>query len=166
MKETILFSDVSVDPIAKVGFGAYLKLESTHIDIGVAKELVKVRHFSNTSSTRLELQTLLWALAENDFSNSKLIIYTDSQNIVGLPGRRKRMEGCNFSNKKGIPLKNKDLYLKFYKILDELDLQLVKLKGHKNSGEKDLLDQLFSLVDKASRVALRDASLSTELKDS
>jgi len=38
-----------------------------------------------TCSAKLELQILLWALSNIQVSGRKVIISTDSQNIIGLP---------------------------------------------------------------------------------
>jgi len=55
--------------------------------------------FEQTSSTKLELQTLLWALGETitlaNGDDMTLTVYTDSQNIIGLPRRRARLEQNN-----------------------------------------------------------------------
>ncbi len=51
-------------------------------------DTIKTKKFENTSSTKLELETLLWALSEINLDNCKIIIYTDCQNIIGLKERR------------------------------------------------------------------------------
>ena len=38
---------------------------------------------------------------------------------------------------------------------DQLDCELVKVRGHQASNQKDDIDKLFTLVDRASRNALR-----------
>jgi len=121
---------------------------------------VKIKRFENTSSTKLELQTLLWALHEIPPTSQQLIIYTDAQNIIGLPARRKRLEQNNYRTAKNKLLRNHELYRSFYQLLDKLNFELVKIKGHLPSKEKDNLARLFSLVDKASRKALRKALVS------
>jgi hypothetical protein len=67
---TLVFSDVSVDPQLKTGFGAYLALTETGIIDNsenapeVLKSKIKVKRFTSTSSTQLEIETLVWALQE------------------------------------------------------------------------------------------------------
>jgi hypothetical protein len=39
---------------------------------------------------------------------------------------------------------------------DPLDLKFVKVPGHRCSNQKNDIDRFFSLVDKASRYALRE----------
>jgi ribonuclease HI len=83
----LLFTDRSVNPKQGVGFGAYLELSETPSDIERLSALIKIKRFENTSSTKLELQTLLWALSQ--ISNEEIVSYTDSRNIVGLLSRKK-----------------------------------------------------------------------------
>ena len=44
----------------------------------------------------------------------------------------------------------------FYIVTDQLDIDFVKVKGHKVSNQKDDIDKLFTLVDRASRNAVRN----------
>ena len=64
MKKIKLFTDSSVNPQEKVGFGAYLKIIDENISFEDMKKHIKTKRFEDTSSTKLELQTLLWALDE------------------------------------------------------------------------------------------------------
>jgi hypothetical protein len=40
-------------------------------------------------------------------------------------------------------------------MIDQLDCELVKVRGHQVSNQKDDIDRLFKLVDSASRNALK-----------
>lgn len=157
MNKFLLFTDGSVNVQTKVGYGASLFIAEKEInDVGLHLK-VNVQRFENTSSTKLELQTLLLAL-ENVDANLQLIVYTDSQNIIQLLERRQRLEQNNFCSKKGVPLNNNDLYKKFYQIIDKLSCEFVKVKGHQPTRQKDDIERVFTLVDKASRKALRNES--------
>jgi ribonuclease HI len=116
---------------------------------------VKVRRFEHTSSTKLELQTLLWALSDIQALGRKVILYTDSQNILGLQGRRERFEQNDYRSKKNKRLNNYRLYQEFYRMIDHFDCELVKVRGHQISNQKDDIDKLFTLVDRAARKALK-----------
>ena len=155
MSEQMLFTDGSVNPQSKIGYGACLFIVDQNSDLVVLKRQVIVKRFENTSSTKLELQTLLWALNNIQLSAGKLTIYTDSQNIIGLPGRREHFEKNDYRSKNNKRLNNYQLYQEFYKIIDQLDYQLIKVSGHKVLKQKDDIDKLFTLVDRASRNALR-----------
>jgi len=151
----MLFVDGSSDPKSKIGFGAYLFISEFPYSTDLLKERVKLKQFIKTSSSTLELQTLLWALSEVTPNENGIVIYTDSQNIISLLGRRKRLEKGNFSSKKNHLIKNHLLYKDFYKLIDNLNCEFVKVAGHKRSDFKSDIDKLFTLVDKASRSALR-----------
>ena len=89
----------------------------------------------------------------------KLTIYTDCQNILGLKDRRERLEKSNYLTGKNTLISNHELYKKFYTITDRLECEFIKVKGHKSSSKKDEIDKLFTLVDKASRHALREENI-------
>jgi len=155
-QELILFTDGSVNPQSKIGYGAYLAVSDIDISIDSLLKLVQVKRFEETSSTKLELQTLLWALTEIDQEGKKVILYTDSQNIIGLPGRRDRFEKNDYYSKNGKRIGNYKLYQEFYQITDQLDFELYKVIGHKVSKLKDNIERIFTIVDRASRKALRE----------
>jgi len=151
----MLFADGSVDPHSNIGYGAYLVVSEPGLSLDSLRACVKVRRFESTSSTRLELQTVLWALNDIQTSDHRVIIYTDSQNIMGLQGRRARFEENDYRSKKNRRLNNYKLYQEFFRIIDPLDCEFVNVCGHKISNQKDNIDRLFTLVDRASRKALR-----------
>ena len=153
--EIYLFIDGSVNPQSKIGFGASLIVENLAISSDEAKELVQLKRFENTSSTKLELQILLHTLAKLEKSKKRVIVYTDSQNSVGLSDRRLRFEKNNYISKNGQRIDNHELYKEFYRITDVLNCQVLKVKGHKNSSLKNKIDFFFTLVDRAARNGLR-----------
>ena len=155
MDELMLFTDGSVNIQSNIGYGAYLVVSERGLSLDLLRARVKVRRFEHTSSTKLELQTLLWALSDIQALGRKVIVYTDSQNIMGLQGRRDRFEQNDYRSKKNRRLKNYELYQEFYRMTDQLDCEFVKVRGHQASNQKDDIDRLFALVDKAARSALR-----------
>ena len=156
MDELMLFTDGSVNTHSKIGYGAYLAVSERGLSLDSLRPRVKLRRFEHTSSTKLELQTLLWALSDIQALGRRVIVYTDSQNIMGLQGRRDRLEQNDYRSKKNKRLKNYALYQEFYRMTDPLDCEFVKVRGHQVSNQKDDIDRLFTLVDRASRNALRD----------
>ena len=161
MDELILLTDGSVNTQSNIGYGAYLAVSERErgLSLDSLRACVKVKRFEHTSSTKLELQTLLWALKDIQALESKVVVYTDSQNIMGLPGRRERFEQNSYRSKKGRLLNNYELYQEFYRVTDQLKCRFVKVRGHQVSNQKDDIDRLFTLVDRASRNALRGDSL-------
>lgn len=157
MSDTYLLTDGSVNTQTKTGYGAYLIVSSDEVShpLETLRPQIKVHAFTETSSTKLELQTLLWALSELPDDVEQLTIYTDSQNIINLAGRRAGFEAHNYHSQKGLPLRNTELYQAYFRSTDQLNFKLVKVKGHKSFRKRNDIDQLFALVDKACRKARR-----------
>lgn len=155
MNQIFLFTDGSVNVQTKIGYGAYMAISDINTDIEAAKKQLKTRKFQNTSSTRLELETLLWALNEIGNEGKKVMIYTDSQNITGLIRRREKLEKNDFYSKNNRLIKNHVLYQEFFRLTDKLNCEFVKVTGHQPGRKKDEIHRLFTLVDRASRKALR-----------
>ncbi|MBI5633816.1 MAG: GIY-YIG nuclease family protein, partial [Nitrospirae bacterium] len=163
MKDIALFTDVSVNPGLRLGIGAYLVMPASlleasgEIDSAELTDQIKVQRFENSSSTKLELQTVLWAIGEQRKAlKGKIRIYSDSQCVSGLLKRRARLVAENFvSSRTTLPLKNAPLYRSFYECHDELDFEVVKVKGHGRVSARDKVHRIFSLVDKSARKALR-----------
>src|SRR5210317_953797 len=116
MDELILFTDGSVNTRSNIGYGAYLAVSEPGLALDSLRTRVKVKRFEHTSSTKLELQTLLWALSEIQAVGRKVIVYTDSQNIMGLQGRRDRFEQNDYRSKTNKRLNHYRLYQEFYKM--------------------------------------------------
>lgn len=151
LKYIHLFTDGSVNTKTKVGLGAILITNELEWPVN-SKVLLK--EFNNTSSTTLEIQILLWALRQiEDQRNVK--VYTDSQNTLSLIERKTRLIKNDFKSKTGKELNNATLYRQFYSETERLSIELYKVKGHNKSINKDLIAQIFGIVDKESRKALR-----------
>jgi ribonuclease HI len=164
IKDFALFTDVSVSPGLKLGVGAYVMVPASFLEasFGVTGRpeitgRLKVRRFEDTSSTRLELQTVLWALTENRKGpHGSLTIYSDSQCVSGLLKRKPRLLAVGFLSKKtNRQLGNSSLYRAFYEFHDESGFQVVKVDGHSASRAHDTAHQIFSIVDKGARKALK-----------
>ncbi len=151
----MLFTDGSVNTKTKVGYGAYLAVFNIEYPLDMLLKKIMIKSFEHTSSTRLELQTLLWALNDIQIPVENVIVYTDSQNIIGLPERRFHLEENEYRSKKNKRLNNYELYQEFFTITDSLNCEFIKVSGHQVSNKKDHIDRVFTLVDQASRRALR-----------
>ncbi|NJO90949.1 MAG: ribonuclease H [Chloroflexia bacterium] len=155
MTELVLFTDGSVHSESKTGIGGFLLLEKPYQFSEDFKDKICLKHFENTSSTKLEIQTLLWALSEVNITYYKLTVYTDSQNIISLPGRQKKLEQNGFMTSKNKLHENHLLYKELFNYLNEKNIEFIKIKGHQPKQNKEQEDLLFSLVDKAVRKASR-----------
>lgn len=167
MNNFALFTDVSVNPQRRLGVGGYLLVPLSFLDVKpdtIERSEVAARlhfkQFTETSSTKLEVQTVLWALEEvrRELSGSvhgSLQIYTDSQCVAGLLGRRAALTGSDFIAKRsGQPLAHALLYREFYAAHDQLGFQLIKVSGHSPSNTHDTVQRIFSYVDREVRKAL------------
>ena len=150
-----LFTDGSVNPQSRVGVGACLFVEKSESDSLELEKKIETKIFYDTSSTSLELETLLWALSKEELKKFQIVVFTDCQNIMTLEGRRERLEKKDYHNARKKKMKNHLLYKSFFQKMDSLDCEFVKLQGHKKESQKRKVDKIFTLVDKASRKALR-----------
>jgi len=174
MNDIAIFTDVSLDPGRKIGVGAYLILPAALLtekfkDI----DRIKMRRFEDTSSVKLEVQTVLWALEEYHnrpklSRRGKLYLYTDSQCVSGLLKRSAGLLASNFISKNTKQsLRNSEFYRAFYELHDELGFEVIKVKGHSKASLKNNTQCIFSFVDKEARKALREwaKELSSAAKD-
>lgn len=152
----MLFIDGSADNQLKVGCGAYLVVHENNESELIQQGQIKIKKFADTSSSKLELQTLLWALGELNNTPQKVIVFTDSQNIIGLLARRRRLEQNDYHSGRNKRLKHHALYREFFEITDQMNCGFVKVDGHQPSKNKENHDHLFTLVDRAARKALRN----------
>ncbi|WP_418185887.1 ribonuclease HI [Aliarcobacter vitoriensis] len=161
MKKIKLFTDSSVNPQKKIGFGAFLKISDESFSFEELKKTIKIKRFEDTSSTKLELQTLLWALDEIAVidENTQIEVYTDCQNILSLQNRREKFEINDYKTSTKKTINNHELYKLFFEKIDKFNIDFIKVKGHKKNSLKNEIDKIFNLVDKASRNALRESSL-------
>jgi len=156
MDKLLVFIDGSVNPKVRIGYGAYLAIFEHELSHDSLQSKVKLKRFEETSSTKLELQTLLWALSQVNGKNERITVFTDSQNIIRLPGKRDAFVQNDYRSAKNVLLNNHELYREFYQIMDHLDCEFVKVQGHQPSSQKDRFDRLFTLVDRASRKAMKE----------
>ncbi|MGJ3234380.1 ribonuclease HI [Marivirga sp.] len=152
----LLFIDGSVNNQLKVGCGAYLVLHEYEKFNLSLKDKIRTKSFSNTSSTKLELQTLLWALEELGDTNDEIVVYTDSQSIIGLLNRRTNLEQNDYHSSNNKLLNHHKLYREFFKITDHLNCEFIKIEGHQPSAKKNHYDEIFTLVDRTARKGLRN----------
>jgi len=61
----------------------------------------------------------------------KVIVHTGFQNIIGLQGRHDRFKTNDYRSKKNKRLNNYEVYQSFYRMTDQLDIELVKVCGHR-----------------------------------
>ncbi|NQZ59608.1 MAG: ribonuclease H, partial [Lentisphaeraceae bacterium] len=88
--DILLFTDGSVNNNQKIGYGARVIVSNMTLELKELQKQVQTKRFEKTSSSRLELQTLLWALEDLKGLKGNIIVHTDSSGIIGLQRRRSR----------------------------------------------------------------------------
>lgn len=164
----LLFTDVSLNPQLKTGMGAYLLLDSSRmpdsadsVDLNSLGKQIIFKKFSDTSSTKLEIETAIWAVKSISpaviENKAGLVLYSDSQCVCGLTDRRKKLESAGFiASGSGKLLNHAESYKEFYKLCDDLGLQVTKVTGHSPKGTHDAIHRIFSIIDRNVRQKLKD----------
>lgn len=168
MNDYSLFTDASLNPGLNIGVGGYLlvpeslmTIPADRIDLSELDKNLVLRKFENTSSTKLEVQTVLWALEQYCIGSSgpqpgKIHMYSDSQCVTGLLPRRARLESSGFHCKGGQRLlKNASLYRNYFEFYDQLLFDVTQVKGHTPSRSRNTVQHIFSFIDKQVRKALK-----------
>jgi len=128
---------------------------------------VQTKLFADMTNTRLELTTVLWALShfKKNFHEKKadkscypdIVVISDCKTISDLPSRRHRLVKGEYKSKKtGKLLSNADLYKEYFLLYDEIKPEVVWIKGHTSSRHHNVIQSLFSQVDKTTRARLRE----------
>ena len=95
---------------------------------------------ANTTNNRMELTAVLKAMeyvSMNHSSYSAIKIYSDSQYIIGLSGRKEKLLGKDFITKGGNELPNTDLIKLFFACIAKHNIEFVKIKAHQKRGEAE-----------------------------
>lgn len=159
--EMVLFTDGSLNPQRHCGIGVALLVPASFLeqpikDIAadeIARRIIS-RRFTDTSATKLEVQTAICALTNAEPGPVRL--YTDSQCIVRLPQRRTKLEQNNYiSGAKGETIRHADLYREYFNLRDRLGFEEIKVSGHSDYRYQDTLHRIFHYVDREARRLLK-----------
>ena len=94
---------------------------------------------SNSTHNRMEITAVIEAISfvkihcKNTCCN--IIIFSDSQYVVGLPERQTKIQSQDFVTKKGKTLNNTDLIKTFFEALAFQPTSLVKVKAHQKKTD-------------------------------
>jgi ribonuclease HI len=110
----------------------------------------------STTHNRMELLAVIKAIEHivKQQNDTELIIYTDSQYVCGLPGRKEKLIEQKFLTRKGKPIQNADLVQTLFGLMDKVSTQYIKVKAHQS--EEDQTTKYNNLVDKLSRKMVRE----------
>jgi ribonuclease HI len=141
----IIYTDGSCNPTIGIGgWAATIQLDSEKITLsGSAK---------NTTHQRMELLAVIKAiefLIKRDLHTQSILLYTDSQYVVGLSARRVKLTAHKFMTRGNLPIRNNDLVIVLISYFEKMNITLTKLKAHQTSevGNQE--------VDKLSRKIVR-----------
>ncbi|MEM9823529.1 MAG: RNase H family protein [Bacteroidota bacterium] len=125
-----IFTDGSCHVESRLGvWGALLLIED--------RELIISDWVEQTTHNRMELTAVIKAIEYVHTQNVQyktMQIYSDSQYVVNIPNRKKKLLDSNFQNKAGQALNNHDLLKTFIKQFDCRAVQLIKVKAHQKKS--------------------------------
>ncbi len=158
-----LFTDGSLDPRQRLGIGAallvpmdYLAGEAKRIEAKDVATRVQSHRFEDTSSTKLEVETVLWALTKFGQEDELMTLFTDSQCLAGLAARRSRLEASGYlSGRTGRPINHATLYRDYFRLADRLKFRVQKVSGHSDYRYQDTVHRVFHYVDREARRRLK-----------
>jgi ribonuclease HI len=148
--ELDIYSDGSCHTRYRVGGWAAI------IWIG-GKKIVLTGIVPGSTNNRMELTAVIKALVyvrENYATIKTIKIYSDSQYVIGLPGRKEKLMASGFSTKKGNQIPNSDLVIELLEQLTFFSVEWKKIKAHQKNSSKDNYN---IEADKLSRKKVREA---------
>ena len=166
---THLYTDASFNRESQIAVSGYLLFKNSQDhDAGINDQsIIQTVSFQETTNIRAEIRGMLNALVKLEEFQAKdpkgeIKIYTDCQTITHLLSRRKNLEASGFiSNRKQEVLPNADLYKKFFTLYDQVNPEIMWVKGHSAYQGNNLIRENFRYIDKLVRKKLR-MSLKTQ----
>ena len=92
----------------------------------------------DTTHNQMELIAVINAIeyAKLHYQNIPTIrVYTDSQYVIMIPGRKKKMELAGFNTKKGSALQNTDLVKKLLDLVSSVPVEFIKIIAHQKKTD-------------------------------
>ena len=103
------------------------------------KKIVLKNSENNTTHNRMELIAVIKAIEHLDslgLNGVVISIFSDSQYVVNLTGRKERLKKNNFFTKKGTEIQNVDLIKVFITQIESHKLEFIKVKAHQKDGDE------------------------------
>ena len=132
-KELVIYTDgASRGNPGPGGYGAILQWGSSRKELSAG--------YRRTTNNRMELMAVIAALEALNRTGLNITIYSDSQYVVKavMEGWLKNWIATDFKGGK----KNKDLWTRFYKLMQKHHLRFVWVKGHAENPFNNRCDQL------------------------
>ncbi len=155
-----IFSDASFDPKLKFGIAGCMIFAGDDIDLPDAQ--VKTKIIFGNSCSRMEFDSILWALDSIDslttVADLKVDLYTDCKGAADFSKRIPKLKELEFKSRKtGELLTNADLYKKLAIWFEKINLNIHWIKGHSPKASRNLQAELFAKLDQEVRHQLRSA---------
>lgn len=127
------------------GKGGWAFVEVMNCDKGIKTNVV-TGNKKQTTNNEMELTAVYMALVKAYKNKTKqVMIYSDSAYVVNAitKGWLMNWNKNGWVTKEGKPVKNKHIWEKMYKLIYEkqLDVKLIKVKGHKDDPLNELADK-------------------------
>lgn len=147
-KSIEIYTDGSCHTQKKIGAWASI------LFVGGEKIVLK-GEVRNTTHNRMELFAVIKAIEYIDDKqcDSQLLIYTDSQYVCGILGRKEKLKGNRFLTKKGTFIQNADLVETLIQQIESHSIRFIKVKAHQKADTES--SKYNSQVDKLSRKMVR-----------
>ncbi len=109
----------------------------------------------DTTHNRMELLSVIKSIefVQKYQPGASLRIFSDSQYICALPDRLPRLKQKLFLTKKGTEIQNADLVKTFLHLIENSNIELIKVKAHQTDKSEQTTHNRF--VDKLSRNLVR-----------
>lgn len=130
MKEIIVYSDGSCHTQLLTGAWAAILLVS-------GRKFVISGTAQATTHNRMELMAVIeaikWILTE--YPDAAVRVYSDSQYVVGLEGRKIKIRLANYQTKAGNNIQNVDLVRELWQLQERIKVDFVKVEAHLKKTE-------------------------------
>ncbi|MFC2103959.1 ribonuclease H [Bacteroidota bacterium] len=144
-----VYTDGSCNPKYQIGGWAALILFND-------EKIVLQGYETETTHNRMELIAVIKAiehLLEHFSEYISINIYTDSQYVVRIPDRAKKLSSNDFITKKGNKIHNTDLIQELIKLTESKNIEFIKVKAHQKVSD---IPNYNRQVDKLSRKIVRN----------
>jgi len=108
-----------------------------------------------TTHNRMEIVAVIKSIQfvqQNHKECKSIHIISDSQYVIGLIAREKKLIANNFKTNSGNVIRNRDLVIEFLNLLKEFNIRFIKIKAHQKYSEATKYN---IEVDKLSRAIVR-----------
>ncbi len=148
----VIYTDGSCNPKHRVGAWAVLLFidKNKFVLTGVEE---------STTHQRMELQAVIKSfeyLAKVKLLARVVELYTDSQYVTGLSGRKMKLKASGFMTKKSVPIRNDDLVRILIEYSEMMNVHFIKVKAHQKNDDHNKNREVDLLARKIVREHIAD----------